>query len=242
MRGNLMGKRVDFSARTVISGDPNIAIDELGVPWSIALNLTYPEPVSTHSLERCAYSSHCVWHCQLLLGNLEVCDTTSLPVATDRQLVSTTPHKPHARCSSVQTLTARRLHPRQQPLTCTDTSSRAVQADQAGAEWALPAGRGDRGALHHPRRRAAAGPQVPHQGERPPPGGACWLGCAPAWCCWCCVGQVAACALGVATKPYLTGQQRGQQQLNAPAPCLLHHMHVRPAVGCPERWLGDASR
>ena len=52
VRGNLMGKRVDFSARTVISGDPNIAIDELGVPWSIALNLTYPEPVSAHSIER----------------------------------------------------------------------------------------------------------------------------------------------------------------------------------------------
>jgi hypothetical protein len=41
-----MGKRVDFSARTVITGDPNIGIDELGVPWSIALNLTFPETVS----------------------------------------------------------------------------------------------------------------------------------------------------------------------------------------------------
>ena len=51
MRGNLMGKRVDFSARTVISGDPNIAIDELGVPWSIALNLTYPETVTAHNIE-----------------------------------------------------------------------------------------------------------------------------------------------------------------------------------------------
>lgn len=31
VRGNLMGKRVDFSARTVITGDPNIGIDgELG--------------------------------------------------------------------------------------------------------------------------------------------------------------------------------------------------------------------
>ena len=53
MRGNLMGKRVDFSARTVISGDPNIALDELGVPWSIALNLTYPEVVTAHNIERC---------------------------------------------------------------------------------------------------------------------------------------------------------------------------------------------
>ena len=49
-----MGKRVDFSARTVISGDPNIAIDELGVPWSIALNLTYPETVTPHNYQRCA--------------------------------------------------------------------------------------------------------------------------------------------------------------------------------------------
>ncbi|KAK9808301.1 hypothetical protein WJX73_009827 [Symbiochloris irregularis] len=54
VRGNLMGKRVDFSARTVISGDPNIAIDELGVPWSIALNLTFPEIVSAHNHARLA--------------------------------------------------------------------------------------------------------------------------------------------------------------------------------------------
>jgi len=52
VRGNLMGKRVDFSARTVISGDPNIAIDELGVPWSIALNMTYPEIVTQHNFKR----------------------------------------------------------------------------------------------------------------------------------------------------------------------------------------------
>ena len=52
VRGNLMGKRVDFSARTVISGDANIGIDQLGVPWSIALNLTYPETVTPHNIER----------------------------------------------------------------------------------------------------------------------------------------------------------------------------------------------
>src|SRR5579859_4959147 len=43
LRGNLMGKRVDFSARTVITGDPNLELDEVGVPRSIAMNLTYPE-------------------------------------------------------------------------------------------------------------------------------------------------------------------------------------------------------
>jgi DNA-directed RNA polymerase II subunit RPB1 len=43
LRGNLMGKRVDFSSRTVITGDPNIMLDEVGVPKSIAMTLTYPE-------------------------------------------------------------------------------------------------------------------------------------------------------------------------------------------------------
>lgn len=43
LRGNLMGKRVDFSARTVITGDPNLELDEVGVPRSIGMNLTYPE-------------------------------------------------------------------------------------------------------------------------------------------------------------------------------------------------------
>ena len=38
IRGNLMGKRVDFSARTVITSDPSLEIDELGVPKKIAQN------------------------------------------------------------------------------------------------------------------------------------------------------------------------------------------------------------
>ncbi len=46
LRGNLMGKRVDFSARTVITGDANISLDEVGVPRSIARTLTYPETVT----------------------------------------------------------------------------------------------------------------------------------------------------------------------------------------------------
>nr|UXY87553.1 DNA-directed RNA polymerase II largest chain [Cryptomonas curvata] len=50
VRGNLMGKRVDFSARTVITPDPNISLDEIGVPWTIALNLTYPEIVTKFNI------------------------------------------------------------------------------------------------------------------------------------------------------------------------------------------------
>jgi DNA-directed RNA polymerase II subunit RPB1 len=42
VRGNLMGKRVDFSARSVITGDPNLSITQLGVPMKIAKNITRP--------------------------------------------------------------------------------------------------------------------------------------------------------------------------------------------------------
>ncbi|TID26245.1 hypothetical protein CANINC_002777 [Pichia inconspicua] len=42
-RGNLSGKRVDFSGRTVISPDPNLRIDEVAVPELVAKVLTYPE-------------------------------------------------------------------------------------------------------------------------------------------------------------------------------------------------------
>ena len=52
VRGNLMGKRVDFSARTVITPDANIELDELGVPEEIAVNLTFPETVNQYNRER----------------------------------------------------------------------------------------------------------------------------------------------------------------------------------------------
>ena len=45
-RHSLAGKRVDFSARTVVSPDPNISIDEVGIPFEIAKELTIPERVT----------------------------------------------------------------------------------------------------------------------------------------------------------------------------------------------------
>lgn len=50
-RGNLSGKRVDFSGRTVISPDPNLRIDEVAVPVHVAKILTYPERVNKANLE-----------------------------------------------------------------------------------------------------------------------------------------------------------------------------------------------
>ena len=51
-RGSLSGKRVDFSSRTVISPDPNIAISEVGIPYEVAKKLTIPETVSNWNIEK----------------------------------------------------------------------------------------------------------------------------------------------------------------------------------------------
>jgi DNA-directed RNA polymerase subunit A' len=51
-RSNLSGKRVDFSARTVISPDPIISINEVGIPFEIAKLLTIPERINKYNLEQ----------------------------------------------------------------------------------------------------------------------------------------------------------------------------------------------
>ncbi|KAG1780093.1 hypothetical protein EV702DRAFT_1194862 [Suillus placidus] len=50
LHGNLMGKHVDFSARTAITHEPNLELDEVGVPRSIAMNLTYPKRVTPYNI------------------------------------------------------------------------------------------------------------------------------------------------------------------------------------------------
>lgn len=49
-RGSLSGKRVNFSARTVISPDPDLSINEVGVPLAIATILTIPENVTIRNI------------------------------------------------------------------------------------------------------------------------------------------------------------------------------------------------
>ena len=51
VRGNLMGKRVDMSGRTVITSDPSIALNEVGIPLIIAKNLTYVEIVTKYNIK-----------------------------------------------------------------------------------------------------------------------------------------------------------------------------------------------
>ncbi|MES1902206.1 MAG: DNA-directed RNA polymerase III subunit RPC1 [Paramarteilia canceri] len=49
-RGNLSGKRVEYTARSVISPDPNLKIDEVSIPLHAAKILTFPEVVTKHNL------------------------------------------------------------------------------------------------------------------------------------------------------------------------------------------------
>ena len=39
VRGNLMGKRVDFSARTVITGDPNLNVNQVRTPLTFSVSI-----------------------------------------------------------------------------------------------------------------------------------------------------------------------------------------------------------
>jgi DNA-directed RNA polymerase beta' subunit len=52
IRYNIQGKRVEFSARSVITPDPNLSIAEIGVPLKIALNLTVPEKVTPYNRDQ----------------------------------------------------------------------------------------------------------------------------------------------------------------------------------------------
>lgn len=72
IRGNLSGKRVDFSARSVVAPDPLMAIDEVGVPESIARELTIPERVTHANIselrERVLKGTHDVGGATALIG------------------------------------------------------------------------------------------------------------------------------------------------------------------------------
>jgi DNA-directed RNA polymerase beta' subunit len=52
VRMNLMGKRVEYSGRTVIGPDPNLKFGEMGVPVEIAMELTIPEIVQVYNKEK----------------------------------------------------------------------------------------------------------------------------------------------------------------------------------------------
>ncbi len=50
-RGSLSGKRVNFSARTVISPDPNLSIGQVGIPLAVANEMSVPIRVTPFNIE-----------------------------------------------------------------------------------------------------------------------------------------------------------------------------------------------
>lgn len=48
----MMGKRVNFAARSVISPDPSLNTDEVGIPLFMSKKLTFCENVNEYNLER----------------------------------------------------------------------------------------------------------------------------------------------------------------------------------------------
>ncbi len=50
-RKHMMGKRVNFACRSVISPDPYIGTNEIGIPRHFAVTLTYPTPVTDINIE-----------------------------------------------------------------------------------------------------------------------------------------------------------------------------------------------
>ena len=51
-RMKMMGKRVNYAARSVISADPNLSTKEVGGPLFIAKRLTFPEPVNEYNVKK----------------------------------------------------------------------------------------------------------------------------------------------------------------------------------------------
>lgn len=51
VRGNMMGKRCDFTGRSVITGDDNLKMNEVGIPISVAEKLTVPLRVTAYNKE-----------------------------------------------------------------------------------------------------------------------------------------------------------------------------------------------
>ena len=51
-RKHMMGKRVNFAARSVISPDPYIRSDEIGIPYVFATKLSYPQPVTKWNVDQ----------------------------------------------------------------------------------------------------------------------------------------------------------------------------------------------
>lgn len=71
-RKHMMGKRVNYAARSVISPDPMLETDEVGVPPVFATRLSFPEPVgphNAHAMRQAVQNGADIWPGALLVQN-----------------------------------------------------------------------------------------------------------------------------------------------------------------------------
>jgi len=91
IRGNLNGKRVDQSSRSVITPDPYISIDELGVPIKVAVNITFPEIVNQYNIDemkKLILSGPDVWPgAKLVKKNTDIITTINLKNANIEKII-----------------------------------------------------------------------------------------------------------------------------------------------------------
>ena len=66
---HMMGKRVNYAARSVITPDPNLDVEEVGIPDVFAKKLTYPTPVTSWNVY--VSFAHQVHFTEIVIFNLK---------------------------------------------------------------------------------------------------------------------------------------------------------------------------
>nr|CCA14203.1 DNAdirected RNA polymerase I subunit RPA1 putative [Albugo laibachii Nc14] len=97
-RKNMMGKRVNYAARSVISPDPYISTSQIGVPLRFAKTLTYPQPVTPWNIEQLR---------ELVINGPEVHPGANFVENEMGRLIDLSKRSPHQRFAISKTLLTR---------------------------------------------------------------------------------------------------------------------------------------
>ncbi|CAH0486361.1 unnamed protein product [Peronospora farinosa] len=97
-RKHMMGKRVNYAARSVISPDPYISTSQIGVPLRFAKTLTYPQPVTPWNVEEMR---------QLVVNGPDVHPGANFVESENGRLIDLSKRSPHQREAISKTLLTR---------------------------------------------------------------------------------------------------------------------------------------
>ncbi|KAG7392674.1 DNA-directed RNA polymerase I subunit RPA1 [Phytophthora pseudosyringae] len=97
-RKHMMGKRVNYAARSVISPDPYISTSQIGVPLRFAKTLTYPQPVTPWNVEEMR---------QLVINGPDVHPGANFVESENGRLIDLSKRSPHQREAISKTLLTR---------------------------------------------------------------------------------------------------------------------------------------